>query len=56
MPTALEKTGDFTDFVDLHHSGNVMIPIYDPPTGAQFQCNGVINVICPDRISPTPRC
>jgi len=49
VPTALEKTGDFTDFVD--GSTGALIPIYDPQTGAQFQCNGVLNVICPSRIS-----
>ena len=51
VPTALEKTGDFTDFVNS--STGALIPIYDPTTGAQFQCNGVLNVICPGRISPT---
>ena len=49
VPTALEKTGNFTDFID--GNGN-LIPIYDPQTGQQFVCNGVANVICPDRISP----
>ncbi|HUN86729.1 MAG TPA: TonB-dependent receptor [Terracidiphilus sp.] len=49
VPTALEKTGDFTDFVNK--STGVVIPIYDPQTGAQFECNGVLNVICPNRIS-----
>jgi hypothetical protein len=48
VPTVLEKTGNFTDFVDA--SGN-MIPIYDPTTGAQFQYNGQLNVIPPSRIS-----
>src|SRR5260370_5203176 len=28
-------------------------PIYDPQTGQQFVCNGVLNVICSDRIDPT---
>jgi hypothetical protein len=53
VPTKLEKTGDFTDFVGLDAAGSqVVIPIYDPTTGQQFQCNGVLNVICPNRISP----
>lgn len=49
VPTALEKTGDFSDYVD----GNTgtLIPIFDPTTGQQFQCGGKLNVICPDRIS-----
>lgn len=50
VPTALQKTGNFTDYVDSA-TGKV-IPIYDPTTGQQFQCNGVLNVICPGRISP----
>ena len=28
------------------------IPIYDPATGQQFSCNGVLNVICANRIAP----
>lgn len=48
VPTAAEKTGDFSNYVDAN--GNV-IPIFDPLTGAQFMCNGQLNVICPDRIS-----
>jgi hypothetical protein len=49
VPTALEKTGDFTDFVN--GSTGDLIPIYDPTTGQQFQYNGRLNVIPPDRIS-----
>ena len=49
VPTKLEKTGDFSDFVN--GKTGALIPIYDPLTGAQFQCNGVLNVICPGRIS-----
>lgn len=48
VPTALEKTGDFSDFVD--GNGN-LIPIYDPTTGRQFQYQGRLNVIDPARIS-----
>ncbi len=50
VPTSLEKTGNFTDFID--GKGN-LIPIYDPLTGKQFTCNGVANVICANRFSPT---
>ncbi len=49
VPTALEKTGDFTDFRD-GSTGN-LIPIFDPLTGKQFVYNGRLNVIPPDRIS-----
>jgi hypothetical protein len=51
-PTAKMLKGDFTE---------LPYPIFDPATTApdgsggltrqQFQCNGVLNVICPDRIS-----
>jgi hypothetical protein len=50
VPTALEKTGDFSDFVD--GSTGAVIPIFDPTTGQQFQYNGRLNVIPPNRISP----
>lgn len=49
VPTARQKTGDFTDFVD---GSGQLIKIYDPTTNEQFVCNGVLNVICPNRISP----
>ena len=45
VPTALEKTGNFSDFVD--NNGN-LIPIYDPTTGLQFPGN----IIPSTRISP----
>ncbi|HKE57080.1 MAG TPA: carboxypeptidase-like regulatory domain-containing protein, partial [Pyrinomonadaceae bacterium] len=55
IPTTDFRNGDFRAALSLP------IPqlIYDPATGTpdgkgrtQFQCNGVLNVICPDRISP----
>lgn len=49
VPTPAEIGGDFSHFVN---SNGVLIPIYDPQTGQQFQCNGALNVICPDRIDP----
>jgi hypothetical protein len=49
VPTALEKTGDFTDFVN--GSTGALIPIYDPLTGKQFVYNGRLNVIPSNRIS-----
>ena len=49
VPTPAERTGDFSNFVN---SNGVLIPIYDPQTGQQFQCNGKLNVICPSRIDP----
>ena len=42
VPTAAQLAGDFSD---------PRLPkIYDPTTGLQFQCNGVLNVICPNRL------
>ncbi len=51
VPTALEKTGDFSDFVN--GGTGAVIPIFDPTTGLQFMgCDGTHpNVICPNRIS-----
>jgi hypothetical protein len=56
VPTALQKTGDFSDFVD--GSTGALIPIYDnipgtPEYGQQFSYNGRLNVIPPNLISPT---
>jgi hypothetical protein len=44
VPTAAQRAGDFS---------SLNTPLYDPTTpGQQFQCNGVLNVICSNRISP----
>jgi hypothetical protein len=43
VPTALERTGNF--------SASGTKPI-DPATGKAFVCNGVTNVICPNRLDP----
>jgi Carboxypeptidase regulatory-like domain/TonB dependent receptor len=60
VPTAGMRTGDFSGLLD--QSGK-QIKIYDPNTTtlvpgttntwtrSQFSCNGVLNVICPDRIN-----
>ena len=48
VPSVAEKQGNFQDWKDAN--GN-MIPIYDPTTGQQFQYNGQLNVIPPNRIS-----
>lgn len=44
VPTTQEKSGDFSG------SG---VQIYDPTTFQEIQCNGVMDVICPNRIDPT---
>ncbi len=43
VPTELERRGDFT--------ASRTIPT-DPATGQPFACNGVVGVICPERIDP----
>jgi len=56
LPTPQLITGDFRGLVD---QGNP-VTIYDPTTGdahgagkQQISCNGVLNVICPNRIDPS---
>jgi len=51
VPVAAWRQGDFSALAKTN-------PIFDPATGnadgsgrTQFACNGVLNVICPDRIS-----
>ena len=46
VPTAAMRAGDF--------SAPGLAPIYDQrlPGNPPFQCNGVLNVICPDRLDP----
>src|SRR5882724_542902 len=46
VPTALERAGNFT--------ASATKPT-DPATNAAFVCNGVTNVICPNRIDPVAR-
>jgi hypothetical protein len=45
LPTNAQLSGDF--------SAAGLAPIYNPVTGVQYSCNGVLNVICPDLIDPT---
>ena len=56
LPTKAELGGDLSGYTA---KGTTVVPIYDPNTGnpdgtgrTQFQCNGVLNVICPARIDP----
>lgn len=49
LPSAAEVNGDFND-ADNHLSPGTLPTIYDPTTGNQFSCNGVLNVICSNRI------
>jgi len=57
VPTAAERIGDFSNYTN---AAGTLIPIYDPLTTVQtgntftrtqFSCNGVLNVICPNRLS-----
>ncbi|MBA3440730.1 MAG: hypothetical protein H0T92_12755, partial [Pyrinomonadaceae bacterium] len=63
VPTLAERSGDFRN---TRSGTGQVIPIYDPatsrpnPSGSgfvrdQIQCNGVLNVICPERIDPLAR-
>ena len=45
VPTALERTGNFTQSIGNRPK--------DPLTGANFVCNGVKDVICPERFDQT---
>lgn len=56
LPTATMMQGDFRGLLDSN--GNPVV-IYDPATGdqhgagkQQISCNGVLNVICPNRVDP----
>ena len=60
VPTVAEKGGDFTNLLGYEADGVTtrVVPIYDPATynpatgtQQQFQCNGVLNMICPSRFS-----
>jgi len=40
VPTAAEKAGDFSNYLGTDHNGNqVVVPIFDPLTGQQFEGN-----------------
>lgn len=63
VPTDAMRNGDFRSYTD---SSGKMIPLYDPldangniisdPTARpRLACNGVFNVICPNRIDPLAR-
>jgi len=43
VPTEMERSGDFS---------KLNTTIYDPQTQQPFQCNGILNAICANRISP----
>lgn len=45
VPSALERTGDFTQSIGTRPK--------DPLTGTNFVCNGVVDVICPNRLDQT---
>jgi outer membrane receptor protein involved in Fe transport len=49
VPTALERAGDFTQ------SPTKPIDPANPIPNSHFTCNGVIDVICPNRIDPVAR-
>jgi hypothetical protein len=59
LPTAAMATGDFRGLTSDGTPTGTPVIIYDPMTGnnlgvgkQQISCNGVLNVICPNRIDP----
>lgn len=63
LPIADFRNGDFRRYTN---AAGQMVPLYDPLDASgnvianagsrqPLQCNGVMNVICPDRISPVAR-
>jgi Carboxypeptidase regulatory-like domain/TonB dependent receptor len=63
LPIAEFRNGDFRRYTN---AAGQMVPLYDPldangnviPNAAsrvRMECNGVLNVICPDRISPVAK-
>ena len=63
MPIADFRNGDFRRYTNAN---GAMVPMFDPMDAAgniianandrkPLQCNGVLNVICPDRISPVAK-
>ncbi len=51
VPTLAQRGGDFSQLVQTVNGTAAAVPIYDPATGAQFNCNGALNVICATRLS-----
>ncbi len=63
LPIADFRNGDFRRYTNANGQ---MVPLYDPLDAngniianandrQPLQCNGVLNVICPDRISPVAK-
>src|SRR5262249_43130188 len=63
VPTEAFINGDFREYITAPNAANPtgLIKIFDPATGRnvngtwvrdQISCNGVLNVICPNRINP----
>ena len=47
VPTVAEREGDFRGLTQTVNGQVVQTPIYNPKTGQQFVCGGLLNVICP---------
>lgn len=52
VPTLAERSGDFSGLTQTVNGQMAQTPIYDPATGQQISCNGMLNVICAGRQSP----
>jgi trimeric autotransporter adhesin len=51
VPTVAQRGGDFSGLTQTVNGVTGPVTLYDPATGQQLSCNGVPNVICPNRIS-----
>src|SRR6266851_4610830 len=51
VPTPAQRAGDFSGLTQTVNGVTRPVTLYDPATGQPFSCNGVLNVICPNRIS-----
>ena len=52
VPSALERIGDFSESAIMPRDPATVAPGGALNSGAVFSCNGVLGVICPDRLDP----
>lgn len=55
VPTIAERGGDFSGLTQTVNGQAAQTPIFDPTTGQQFRCGGVLNVICQGKQSVQAR-
>ena len=52
VPTAAQRTGDFSGLTQTTNGQAAVTPVYDPTTGQPFSYLGQANVLNPNRITP----